>query len=112
MIRRPPRSTLFPYTTLFRSPVNPAIAILLSKSARPRTYCFVPFHLMRFPQLLCLLLLSAAGTFAQTSAPSYDVVVYVGGPFGIAASIPSAREGVKTFLLEPTRNIGGFNTFG
>src|SRR3989475_11505063 len=30
MIRRPPRSTLFPYTTLFRSqhsnPVNPAVA--------------------------------------------------------------------------------------
>src|SRR5947209_12997938 len=24
MIRRPPRSTLFPYTTLFRSPTNPA----------------------------------------------------------------------------------------
>src|SRR2546422_6231910 len=24
MIRRPPRSTLFPYTTLFRSKVNPA----------------------------------------------------------------------------------------
>src|SRR2546430_10660807 len=24
MIRRPPRSTLFPYTTLFRSPVSPA----------------------------------------------------------------------------------------
>src|SRR3712207_7820004 len=24
MIRRPPRSTLFPYTTLFRSPKNPA----------------------------------------------------------------------------------------
>src|SRR5689334_24702247 len=24
MIRRPPRSTLFPYTTLFRSAVNPA----------------------------------------------------------------------------------------
>src|SRR2546430_14648284 len=23
MIRRPPRSTLFPYTTLFRSPINP-----------------------------------------------------------------------------------------
>src|SRR2546422_7832912 len=26
MIRRPPRSTLFPYTTLFRSGVGPAIA--------------------------------------------------------------------------------------
>src|SRR3712207_7190471 len=24
MIRRPPRSTLFPYTTLFRSPVDPS----------------------------------------------------------------------------------------
>src|SRR5688572_31388192 len=26
MIRRPPRSTLFPYTTLFRSPAEPAAA--------------------------------------------------------------------------------------
>src|SRR5256884_6391937 len=26
MIRRPPRSTLFPYTTLFRSIVHPALA--------------------------------------------------------------------------------------
>src|SRR3712207_8989448 len=25
MIRRPPRSTLFPYTTLFRSPSHPAV---------------------------------------------------------------------------------------
>src|SRR5258707_3118746 len=25
MIRRPPRSTLFPYTTLFRSPFNPNV---------------------------------------------------------------------------------------
>src|SRR2546430_12490175 len=28
MIRRPPRSTLFPYTTLFRSPVAPALGRL------------------------------------------------------------------------------------
>src|SRR5476649_3036208 len=27
MIRRPPRSTLFPYTTLFRSPANPATRV-------------------------------------------------------------------------------------
>src|SRR5690349_24185609 len=32
MIRRPPRSTLFPYTTLFRSP-----ALILVGSARPRS---------------------------------------------------------------------------
>src|SRR5258708_39178225 len=29
MIRRPPRSTLFPYTTLFRSVVNSRIRLLL-----------------------------------------------------------------------------------
>src|SRR5256885_7039019 len=29
MIRRPPRSTLFPYTTLFRSPVEPDDVILI-----------------------------------------------------------------------------------
>src|SRR2546425_7552034 len=27
MIRRPPRSTLFPYTTLFRSPENAAVEV-------------------------------------------------------------------------------------
>src|SRR5256885_7256021 len=42
MIRRPPRSTLFPYTTLFRSPANAgaslsslALSQQLRKSSRP-----------------------------------------------------------------------------
>src|SRR2546427_4342130 len=39
MIRRPPRSTLFPYTTLFRSPAGPgeagAIAFVSSGRALP-----------------------------------------------------------------------------
>src|SRR5437016_11988759 len=30
MIRRPPRSTLFPYTTLFRSPNLPAVRVTVS----------------------------------------------------------------------------------
>src|SRR3712207_7439541 len=34
MIRRPPRSTLFPYTTLFRSDVQPAEAPANAKTAR------------------------------------------------------------------------------
>src|SRR5258708_32774361 len=33
MIRRPPRSTLFPYTTLFRSPHSVNVAQLLERSA-------------------------------------------------------------------------------
>src|SRR3712207_7992448 len=32
MIRRPPRSTLFPYTTLFRSPGIPIVLTELAKS--------------------------------------------------------------------------------
>src|SRR3989454_3937477 len=35
MIRRPPRSTLFPYTTLFRSPGDRTIVGLLMDIARP-----------------------------------------------------------------------------
>src|SRR2546427_9342435 len=31
MIRRPPRSTLFPYTTLFRSPTNAVLAVGLRR---------------------------------------------------------------------------------
>src|SRR5260370_7766955 len=35
MIRRPPRSTLFPYTTLFRSPAARAAAAERPRRARP-----------------------------------------------------------------------------
>src|SRR5258708_15390800 len=33
MIRRPPRSTLFPYTTLFRSNFKPVVASILRKTS-------------------------------------------------------------------------------
>src|SRR5256885_9294288 len=35
MIRRPPRSTLFPYTTLFRSPASPGGCTSSSRSPSP-----------------------------------------------------------------------------
>src|SRR5690242_20995562 len=35
MIRQPPRSTLFPYTTLFRSPPEPPLQDLPSFALRP-----------------------------------------------------------------------------
>src|SRR2546425_6787248 len=38
MIRRPPRSTLFPYTTLFRSPISSTSRQTFSPR-RPRTAC-------------------------------------------------------------------------
>src|SRR3712207_6877886 len=36
MIRRPPRSTLFPYTTLFRSCCEPLIAVVISSRNQRR----------------------------------------------------------------------------
>src|SRR3712207_2390057 len=38
MIRRPPRSTLFPYTTLFRSPQLPVMAALVESGVRNLNY--------------------------------------------------------------------------
>src|SRR5258708_18438953 len=40
MIRRPPRSTLFPYTTLFRSPLK------MTKGAQKRTRSYLHTYLL------------------------------------------------------------------
>src|SRR2546427_9765914 len=41
MIRRPPRSTLFPYTTLFRSPAQRELAAMSSRVRMSRTLFFL-----------------------------------------------------------------------
>src|SRR3712207_7054972 len=54
MIRRPPRSTLFPYTTLFRSPIHPmtvswedaALAVRRAVEAPLLPRPFEVFHVM------------------------------------------------------------------
>src|SRR2546430_11800211 len=45
MIRRPPRSTLFPYTTLFRSPAGPAPMELVARELA--CLAALPFQLIR-----------------------------------------------------------------
>src|SRR5256885_9713291 len=42
MIRRPPRSTLFPYTTLFRSPVRGVLPGVLAAVRAGITHAVVP----------------------------------------------------------------------
>src|SRR2546430_8353675 len=48
MIRRPPRSTLFPYTTLFRSPFGPgevgSLATALREQLSEKTRVLSPKH--------------------------------------------------------------------
>src|SRR3712207_8689437 len=48
MIRRPPRSTLFPYTTLFRSALAAAAAALLVKHTPPELPGGAPRDLHRW----------------------------------------------------------------
>src|SRR2546425_8911358 len=59
MIRRPPRSTLFPYTTLFRSPLRPLLRVPLRLFARPQLADVLPEQLHR---------LGAAGGLHQVLA--------------------------------------------
>src|SRR2546427_4750435 len=47
MIRRPPRSTLFPYTTLFRSPILETLAA----SDVPAAFFLVGEHVRRFAEV-------------------------------------------------------------
>src|SRR2546426_7836206 len=44
MIRRPPRSTLFPYTTLFRSPLLALVASVLSLLLMPALNAYSRFN--------------------------------------------------------------------
>src|SRR2546422_1425235 len=43
MIRRPPRSTLFPYTTLFRSPAGFFFSVLSPKVTEPNAIIYLAF---------------------------------------------------------------------
>src|SRR3712207_7669321 len=53
MIRRPPRSTLFPYTTLFRS-ADAAQGLNLSRGLEhAATNAIDPFQLVRFENAFC-----------------------------------------------------------
>src|SRR5256885_17222329 len=62
MIRRPPRSTLFPYTTLFRSPDRAAAGAQDAGAARPaRCHGGVLPGLLRAACQLLLLAVPAAG---------------------------------------------------
>src|SRR5690554_7759260 len=79
MIRRPPRSTLFPYTTLFRSFVSLIRVSLSASSLPPSVFSFVSCfgsaakrseehtsELQSRPHLVCRLLLEKKKTILST----------------------------------------------
>src|SRR5256885_7898845 len=81
MIRRPPRSTLFPYTTLFRSPVAAAAAATAASGKASTTPCCSGARMQRSEEhtselqspcnLVCRLLLEKKKIIARP-APHLD----------------------------------------
>src|SRR5258708_10575888 len=81
MIRRPPRSTLFPYTTLFRSPTggwapspasDPQIALVRSRKLTPEPHARSEEHtseLQSPDHLVCRLLLEKKNKPLRSQRP-------------------------------------------
>src|SRR3712207_8406352 len=72
MIRRPPRSTLFPYTTLFRSPTIDLVPESSSRTSASTTGLDVrPFRALTYRQ-------QDPEHLARVSSPAYDLVTPAG----------------------------------
>src|SRR2546423_4801975 len=80
MIRRPPRSTLFPYTTLFRS-LSPEMAAAISKTLKQAGFRYVALdrseehtsELQSLAYLVCRLLLEKKKTKLRRIDPRFPV---------------------------------------
>src|SRR5439155_26439087 len=70
LIRRPPRSTLFPYTTLFRSSLTPGSPASLARTTKwtsPNWFVLASPQMKRVPSGWCVLLsvvVSPSGKYA------------------------------------------------
>src|SRR5256886_6206785 len=90
MIRRPPRSTLFPYTTLFRSRGQEALDLL---KRRAFDLVLVDLYMSQVDGLT--LLRTALGTNRDTM-----VIVMTGNP-SVESSVEALRQGAFDYLPKP-----------
>src|SRR3712207_1733946 len=87
MIRRPPRSTLFPYTTLFRSHVA---GLLKAALARDAVACDVLYVTLPFAELAGPALYAAIATSGTHQATLVGDWLFAGDLFGEGAPDPTA----------------------
>src|SRR2546430_16506867 len=103
MIRRPPRSTLFPYTTLFRSRPRPAFLGAISELAEH------PRRFSRSPVLLFGLLHGAADDPPQALVARKAKYIVHRVVFAPRQQFFAAKAGVRSQEdagLRPLREIG------
>src|SRR3712207_5389259 len=88
MIRRPPRSTLFPYTTLFRSHVSTAGSVEILRWAKSRrvqvTAEVTPHHLL----------------LTDACAEGYDPLFKVNPPLRTDADVQALRAGLADGTID------------
>src|SRR5207253_4630670 len=99
MLRRPPRSTLFPYTTLFRSDVGFSVVICgsspISRSARPGLRSEEhTSELQSRGHLVCRLLLEKKKHLDPGAA-----LCYLSGLAVYACGLPATHPARFSFLL-------------
>src|ERR1022692_2101214 len=90
MIRRPPRSTLFPYTTLFRSTSHTSVALL--QKFHPK---FDP-QIKTFPDVIKFRRIFPFDTFCASIHNS--LYVTCGGPISPRLSSRSITDGAKIYF--------------
>src|SRR3989442_4758122 len=96
MIRRPPRSTLFPYTTLFRSPWDPHA--IDSSASR----CSPPWHFPVLPSLLIAQQQARAGSPQPEDCATDDLVLMRSEEH--TSELQSRPHLVCRLLLEKTKH--------
>src|SRR6266508_2978793 len=84
MIRRPPRSTLFPYTTLFRShrdrALSPDHPVLRGSAQNPDVFFQAREAATPFYAVTPAIVVNAMRRFAALHGRSYRLFDYVGAP--------------------------------
>src|SRR2546422_9880502 len=82
MIRRPPRSTLFPYTTLFRSPTTLDAALTPDPGERRRgsSVLFVLFRKLMVPKIRGITEVGRGNILTRPSGQTRDRGRYDRGP--------------------------------
>jgi len=94
MIRRPPRSTLFPYTTLFRS-------LVVDRATFPSDT--LSTHMIHGPGVAALRRWGLLDQVVATGCPPIDTYSFDFGPFTIAGH-PRTADGIAT-AYSPRRTV-------